>query len=115
MRHAPVCPVRPTNPPCARAWCSCGSSADVARFAFPPGTAAGRYVIHYFWGGYRDFIDVDVLPPSLPVPNTTRGIYGFRPQGVNDSYLKTDHVRRSASRKAPHTRRRLTSRVRRPV
>ena len=36
--------------------------ADVARFRFPPGTTPGRYVIHYYWGGYRDCMDVDVLP-----------------------------------------------------
>ena len=51
-------------------------SADVAYFRFPPGTDPGRYVIHYYWRGYRDCVDVDVLPLSRPVANTWRAVMG---------------------------------------
>ena len=66
-------------------------SADTAFFRFPPGTEPGRYVIHYWWQGYRDCVDVDVLPLSKPVANTYRAMYGYRPPGVPDNYVKTDH------------------------
>jgi hypothetical protein len=33
--------------------------------------AGARTVVYYMWGGYRDCIDVDLLPDSKPVPHTT--------------------------------------------
>ena len=66
-------------------------SADTAFFRFPPGTDPGRYVIHYLWRGYRDCIDVDVLPLSKPVNMTFRSMFGYRPAHALDDYVKTDH------------------------
>ena len=65
-------------------------AADTAHFRFPPGTPPGMYVIYYMWGGYRDCVDVDVLPDHKPVPQTVRGIYGYQ-TSVVDSYVRTDH------------------------
>ncbi len=65
-------------------------SADTAHFRFPPGTPAGQYIAYYYWGGYRDCVDIDVLPDHKPVTPTKRGIYGYRPNEP-DSYIKTDH------------------------
>lgn len=66
-----------------------------AHFRFPPGTPPGQYIVHYMWGGYRDCVDVDVLPDSKPVPQTKKGIYGYRPQGVKDAFLRDDHCQYS--------------------
>ena len=50
-----------------------------------------RAVCHlHRWGGYRDCVDVDLLPDSKPVPETRRGMYGYRPDEP-DSFIKTDH------------------------
>ena len=37
-------------------------SYDTARFQFPPWAAPGQHIVHYNWGGYKDCVDVDVLP-----------------------------------------------------
>ena len=42
------------------------------------------------WRGYRDCIDVDVLPDSKPIPNFSRAIYGYKITGTVP-YLRTDH------------------------
>ena len=71
---------------------------DIARFEVPPGSPPGRYILYYAWRGYRDCVDIDVLPDSKPVPNTPRAIYGYRPEGMGtyggtdaQGYVKTDH------------------------
>ena len=66
------------------------AAADTAHFRFPPGTPPGMYVIYYRWGGYRDCVDVDVLPDHKPVPQTLHGIYGYR-ANLPDEYTRTDH------------------------
>ena len=43
-------------------------SADAAHFAFPPGTLPGRYIAYYMWAGYRDCVDIDVLPDDTRIP-----------------------------------------------
>ena len=43
----------------------------------PDGTAAGQYVLHYVWRGYRDCIDVDLLPAALELPDTSDAKYGY--------------------------------------
>ncbi len=65
------------------------TSYAVARFEIPKGMEPGRYVAHYAWNGYRDCVDIDVLPDSKPVPNTDRAIYGFRGKGFE--YQRIDH------------------------
>jgi len=49
---------------------------DTARFDIPAGSAAGGYIVQYYWRGYRDCIDVDVLPATTPVPQLSRSMYG---------------------------------------
>ena len=65
-------------------------SADTAHFRFPPATPPGQYIAHYMWGGYRDCVDIDLLPDHKPVPQTKRGIYGYRPNEP-DTFLRYDH------------------------
>ena len=41
---------------------------DIARFSLPGRAGSGRYIIHMLWGGYRDALDVDLLPsPAVDV------------------------------------------------
>jgi len=35
------------------------------------------YIVQYFWRGYRDCIDVDVLPPTTPVGTSSLAMYGI--------------------------------------
>ena len=56
----------------------------------PDGTAAGQYILHY--GGYRDCIDVDLLPAALGLPDTSDAKYGYEvldPEQI--SWSRTDH------------------------
>ena len=39
---------------------------------------------------------MDVLPDSKLVPQTLRGMYGYRPAGVSDFYIKYDHCQHPA-------------------
>ena len=58
----------------------------------PDGTAAGQYVLHYVWRGYRDCIDVDLLPAALGLPDTSDAKYGYEvldPEQI--SWSRTDH------------------------
>lgn len=43
------------------------------------------------WRGYRDCIDVDVLPHSLPVANTSGAMYGYKGSPL-DSWIRIDHA-----------------------
>lgn len=48
-------------------------SPSIANFEIPEGSAAGDYIYHFKWGGYRDCVDVSVLAktPTLqtvPLP-----------------------------------------------
>ena len=65
-------------------------SGDGAHFAFPPGTTPGRHIAYYMWAGYRDCVDIDVLPDDKQVTRTPRGTYGFRPPGETP-LRKIDH------------------------
>lgn len=76
---------------------------DIARFELPPGSPPGRYILYYYWRGYRDCVDIDVLPDLRPVPNMPRAIYGYRPEGATNgrdaayaSYDKFDHCQYAA-------------------
>ena len=52
---------------------------DIARMAFPTHVqGVGKHIVHWMWRGYRDCIDVDVLPDSVPVPNTSSAMYGYK-------------------------------------
>ena len=45
---------------------------SIGRMVFPTHVGdVGQHVIHWMWRGYRDCIDVDVLPLSTPVANTS--------------------------------------------
>lgn len=56
---------------------------DIARFSLPARQGSGEYMIHMLWRGYRDVIDIDVLPEPA------NDVYGV-PGGVNE-WRKTDH------------------------
>jgi len=56
---------------------------DVARFSLPARGGGGEYVIHVLWRGYRDVIDVDILPTDAAKP------YG-KP-GQISRWVKTPH------------------------
>jgi len=56
---------------------------DIARFSLPARQGSGEYMIHMLWRGYRDVIDIDVLPEPA------NDVYGS-PGGVNE-WRKTDH------------------------
>ena len=57
-------------------------SIDGAQFAFPPGTPPGRYTAYYRWAGYRDAVNIDVVPDDVRIPDTQRGRYGYFPRGA---------------------------------
>ena len=42
--------------------------ADVALFRIPAGSAPGNYIVHSFWQGYYDAVDVEVVAGTTPVP-----------------------------------------------
>ena len=63
---------------------------DIAPFVVPDGAAAGQYILHYYWRGYRDCIDIDVLPDAQPVPDTNRGKYGEHDDSLQ-KYVRVDH------------------------
>ena len=52
---------------------------DPARFSIPARGGAGGYIVQYFWRGYRDCIDVDVVPLSTPIPPVSLAMYGIGP------------------------------------
>lgn len=56
---------------------------DVARFSVPARQGSGEYIIHMLWRGYRDVIDIDVLPAPA------NDIYG-RP-GTVSTWSKREH------------------------
>jgi hypothetical protein len=59
------------------------SQSDVARFTIPSDAPPGKYIVHYYWGGYHDCIDIDYV--ASPV----QYIYGV-PTNVT-KWLKVDH------------------------
>jgi len=56
---------------------------DHARFSLPARQGSGEYIIHMLWRGYRDVIDIDVLP------SPANDIYG-RP-GTTSEWIKREH------------------------
>ena len=56
---------------------------DIARFLIPARKGSGTYMVHMLWRGYRDVVDVDVLPVAA------KTIWGKRLNGVR--YLRLDH------------------------
>ena len=43
------------------------------------------------WRGYRDCIDADILPDSVPVPNTSGAMYGYK-ASARDEWIRLDHA-----------------------
>ena len=65
---------------------------DTSRISIPARAGAGMYIVQYFWRGYRDCIDVDLLPAALVLPDTSDAKYGFELTGKdNSSWSRTDH------------------------
>merc|ERR1712156_268274 len=56
---------------------------DAARFSLPGRQGSGEYMIHMLWRGYRDVIDVDILPAPA------NDIYGS--SGGDPQWIKTEH------------------------
>ena len=56
---------------------------DYARMVIPARKGSGTYMVHMLWRGYRDVLDVDVLP------GPAKSIYGA-PSSVI-TYARTDH------------------------
>jgi len=40
---------------------------DMAFFEIPEGSPSGKYIIHWMWEGYRDCVDINVLPNRVNV------------------------------------------------
>ena len=59
-------------------------------------------VIHWMWRGYRDCIDVDILPLSTPVANTSGAMYGYKASTV-DEWIRIDHAQIPKGRYRPFT------------
>ena len=65
---------------------------DIARLAFPTHIdAVGKHIVHWAWRGYRDCIDVDVLPDSTPVADTSAAIYGYK-ASAQAEWIRIDHA-----------------------
>ena len=65
---------------------------DIARLAFPTHIdAVGKHIVHWAWRGYRDCIDVDVLPDSSPVADTSAAIYGYK-ASAQAEWIRIDHA-----------------------
>jgi len=58
---------------------------DVARFSLPARQGSGEYIIHMLWRGYRDVIDIDVLPVFA------NDIYGSESSAADSVWTKTEH------------------------
>lgn len=60
---------------------------DIATFQFPSDVAAGNYIAHFKWGGYRDCTDVSIMNmPSVPNP------WGLvQTDGVSGTFIRLDH------------------------
>merc|ERR1712113_624439 len=56
---------------------------DHARFSLPARQGSGEYIIHMLWRGYRDIIDIDVLPALA------NDVYGRL--GSVSQWTKRDH------------------------
>ena len=63
---------------------------DIAPFEVPSGSAPGQYIMYYYWRGYRDCIDIDVLPPSSPIPPASPAMYGVEDSTLQ-SWQRIDH------------------------
>ena len=97
---------------------------DTARFSVPAVGGAGAYILHYLWRGYRDCIDVEVVPAATPVSPTSQAMYlslqadpggatgGATGGGAADpsapavtfAMAKTDHCQYVAGQFTPYTR-----------
>jgi len=62
---------------------------DIARFNFPARSGPGNYIAWYFWSGYVDCVDINVLPSSTPVVHR----YGRNATtlGAKQYAIKLDH------------------------
>lgn len=52
---------------------------DTARFDIPAGSAAGGYIVQYYWRGYRDCIDVQVVEGTGTVGTSSGAMFGIGP------------------------------------
>ena len=65
---------------------------DIARMTFPTHVqSVGQHIVHWMWRGYRDCIDVDILPDNVPVPNTSGAMYGYK-ASAQDEWIRLDHA-----------------------
>lgn len=56
---------------------------DAARLSLPGRQGPGEYMVHMVWGGYRDVLDIDVLPAPA------NDIYGR--QKTTKEFVKSEH------------------------
>ena len=61
-----------------------------ARFMFPVGTPPGEYVMHWYYAGYANCIDIAVMPPDVVVPDTSFAKWGITTPGSFE-YGRIDH------------------------
>jgi hypothetical protein len=60
---------------------------NLANFRVPSARAAGEYILHFMWGGYRDCVDINVQPASLPIVNR----YGIYNTSATVNWFKMEH------------------------
>lgn len=73
---------------------------DIAPFTVPSGSEPGQYIMHYLWRGYRDCIDIDVLPASQVVPDTSDAKYG-QADSTLERWQRIDHCQYEQGSYAP--------------
>ena len=56
---------------------------DAARFSIPGRKGSGEYMVHMVWGGYKDVIDVDLLP--------SEAVDKYGRAATATTWAKTDH------------------------
>lgn len=63
------------------------NQASMARFKIPARHGPGDYVVWFYWSGYRDCVDVNVMAGSAPVALR----YGYNTTGMLSQVIKQDH------------------------
>ena len=66
------------------------SDIATARFMFPVGTPPGEYVMHWYYAGYANCIDIALMPPDVVVPDTSFAKWGITTPG-SFTYGRIDH------------------------
>lgn len=60
---------------------------DFASFALEGRKGPGNYIYHYYWGGYRDCVDIHIHPEKKVIQNR----YGLPTNRDNTTFVKMDH------------------------